>query len=384
MVGNASNPTIRTRLLVLPRVTGMRRRDNFSISTVNLQGDVVVAGTKQGFCFEDSFGYRRRRQSRRLLQARRRHHFGLGQLVLQAARRPVGRHPRRSRGAIQATGPVEHRQDTPIFDEGENRYPNVTEIYVNIAGARERKSPSWTEEANSGAQARSRRICLGSLSGTRDGPRRQDRTANAPRHWAIPKPSRIRVGIEGCRIPAVWNERRRCDLPGDARPVRPITNYVRVIDGDGPGHVLTGATQSHGRRRDDAGPGKRVFQQVTPEQAGSPSPGPLRVGAVPHAVGFPQRRGGGQRDRSRRRGRRSYASPDLKPRGRGASGDYVVTATWDGRRTSSDRVETLAGRQHHGRCTRRHLHRLEGLRRDDGAVDGSCRRAAGGPSSRSR
>ena len=32
--------------------------NNFSIyELVNLQGDVVVAGTKQGFCFEDSFKY---------------------------------------------------------------------------------------------------------------------------------------------------------------------------------------------------------------------------------------------------------------------------------------------------------------------------------------
>ncbi len=39
-------------------VTGITTSTHFSIyELVNLQGNVVVAGTKQGFCFEDSFKY---------------------------------------------------------------------------------------------------------------------------------------------------------------------------------------------------------------------------------------------------------------------------------------------------------------------------------------
>ena len=52
---------------------------DFSIyELLTLDGSVVVAGTKQGFCFEDSFKYRRWRQEPRIRLRQSGHHVGLG------------------------------------------------------------------------------------------------------------------------------------------------------------------------------------------------------------------------------------------------------------------------------------------------------------------
>lgn len=113
---------------------------NFSIyELVNLQGDVVVAGTKQGFCFEDNFKYEDGGKS---------HGYncddnngitsGWGdwyykQLVgqwIDITGVPEGRYIVRVR--------LNTGEFTPIFDEGENRYPNVTEVVVDIPNPRKK------------------------------------------------------------------------------------------------------------------------------------------------------------------------------------------------------------------------------------------------------
>ena len=105
----------------------------FSIyELLTLDRQVVVAGTKQGFCFEDSFKYEDGGKS---------HGYGCGfqgitsgwgdwyykQLVgqwIDITDVPAGEYIVR---VSLNTG-----QFSPIFDEGQNRYPNVTEVRVTI------------------------------------------------------------------------------------------------------------------------------------------------------------------------------------------------------------------------------------------------------------
>lgn len=111
--------------------------NNFSIyELVNLQGDVVVAGTKQGFCFEDSFKYEDGGKSNGYDCHDNGITSGWGdwyykQLVgqwIDITGVPEGQYIVRVR--------LNTGEFSPIFDEGENRYPNVTEVIVNIPSPR--------------------------------------------------------------------------------------------------------------------------------------------------------------------------------------------------------------------------------------------------------
>jgi lysyl oxidase len=113
--------------------------NNFSIyELVNLEGDVVVAGTKQGFCFEDSFKYEDGGKSSGYDCHNNGITSGWGdwyykQLVgqwIDITGVPEGRYLVRVR--------LNTGEDTPIFDEGEDRYPNVTQVYVDIPNPRKK------------------------------------------------------------------------------------------------------------------------------------------------------------------------------------------------------------------------------------------------------
>jgi hypothetical protein len=101
-------------------------------------GSVVVAGTKQGFCFEDSFKYEDGGKS---------HGYDCGYQGITSGwgdwyyKQLVGQW-------IDITGVPEGEYivrvsintgvSAPIFDEGENRYPNVVEVRVRIPSPRKK------------------------------------------------------------------------------------------------------------------------------------------------------------------------------------------------------------------------------------------------------
>ena len=99
---------------------------------------MVVAGTKQGFCFEDSFKYEDGGKSNGYDCHNNGITSGWGdwyykQLVgqwIDITGVPEGQYKVRVR--------LNTGEFTPIFDEGENRYPNVTEVLVNIPSPRKK------------------------------------------------------------------------------------------------------------------------------------------------------------------------------------------------------------------------------------------------------
>jgi hypothetical protein len=113
--------------------------NNFSIyELVNQQGNVVVAGTKQGFCFEDSFKYEDGGKSNGYDCHNNGITSGWGdwyykQLVgqwIDITGVPEGQYIVRVR--------LNTGEDHPIFDEGENRYKNVAEVAVTIPDPRKK------------------------------------------------------------------------------------------------------------------------------------------------------------------------------------------------------------------------------------------------------
>ena len=113
--------------------------NNFSIyELVDLQGSVVVAGTKQGFCFEDSFKYEDGGKSSGYDCHNNGITSGWGdwyykQLVgqwIDITGVPAGQYIVRVR--------LNTGEFHPIFDEGQNRYSNVTETLVTIPDPRKK------------------------------------------------------------------------------------------------------------------------------------------------------------------------------------------------------------------------------------------------------
>ena len=101
-------------------------------------GEVVVAGTKQGFCFEDSFKYEDGGKSYGYECGDQGITSGWGDWYYKQL---VGQW-------IDITGvpegdyivrvSINTGQFSPIFDEGENRYSNVTEVPVRIPSPRKK------------------------------------------------------------------------------------------------------------------------------------------------------------------------------------------------------------------------------------------------------
>ena len=111
----------------------------FSIyELLTLDGQVVVAGTKQGFCFEDSFKYEDGGKSRGYECVDQGITSGWGDWYYKQL---VGQW-------IDITGvpegdyivrvSINTGQFSPIFDEGENRYSNVTKVRITIPSPRKK------------------------------------------------------------------------------------------------------------------------------------------------------------------------------------------------------------------------------------------------------
>ena len=112
---------------------------NFSTyELLTLDGALVVAGTKQGFCFEDSFKYEDGGKSNGYDCHDQGISAGWGdwyykQLVgqwIDITGVPEGRYIVRVR--------LNTGDSAPLFDEGENRYSNVTQVVVNIPHPRKK------------------------------------------------------------------------------------------------------------------------------------------------------------------------------------------------------------------------------------------------------
>ena len=141
VIGDRSDPTNPyAPYFVFHSCHGHYHINNFSIyELVNPRtGNVVVAGTKQGFCFEDSFKYEDGGKSHGYDCHNNGITSGWGdwyykQLVgqwIDITGVPAGQYIVRVR--------LNTGEDTPIFDEGENRYSNVTEVIVNIPDPRKK------------------------------------------------------------------------------------------------------------------------------------------------------------------------------------------------------------------------------------------------------
>ena len=112
---------------------------NFSTyELLTLDGALVVAGTKQGFCFEDSFKYEDGGKSNGYDCHDQGISAGWGdwyykQLVgqwIDISGVPEGRYIVRVR--------LNTGDSAPLFDEGENRYSNVTQVIVDIPNPRKK------------------------------------------------------------------------------------------------------------------------------------------------------------------------------------------------------------------------------------------------------
>ena len=112
---------------------------NFSTyELLTLDGALVVAGTKQGFCFEDSFKYEDGGKSNGYDCHDQGISAGWGdwyykQLVgqwIDITGVPEGRYIVRVR--------LNTGDSAPLFDEGENRYSNVTQVVVDIPNPRKK------------------------------------------------------------------------------------------------------------------------------------------------------------------------------------------------------------------------------------------------------
>ena len=156
---------------------------------------------------------------------------------------------------------------------------------------------------------------------------------------------------------------------GTHDPMRPINNYVRVIDLAAPASRHTGATNNIGRRRLDDGDARNVLPAGHAAAGGRLAAVGRLAGALHHALGVPERRGREQRDREPPQGRRQELHrPDLEPRGQGAVRQELRHQRLRERPEPRRARRDVAGRQHHGRhAHRRHLLGLEGFRRRDGA-----------------
>ena len=111
----------------------------FSIyELLTLDGDVLVAGTKQGFCFEDSFKYEDGGKSHGYECSNQGITSGWGdwyykQLVgqwIDITGVPEGDY------VVRVS--INTGQSSPIFDEGQNRYPNVIQVPVRIPSPRKK------------------------------------------------------------------------------------------------------------------------------------------------------------------------------------------------------------------------------------------------------
>jgi Lysyl oxidase len=140
VVGDRSDPNNPyAEYFVYHQCHGHYHIKNFSIyELLTPDGKLVVAGTKQGFCFEDSFKYEDGGKSHGYECANQGISSGWGDWYYKQL---VGQW-------IDITGVPEGDYvvrvsintgvDSPIFDEGRNQYPNVIHVAVKIPSPRKK------------------------------------------------------------------------------------------------------------------------------------------------------------------------------------------------------------------------------------------------------
>jgi hypothetical protein len=144
VVGDRSDPTNPyAPYFVFHQCHGHYHIRYFSIYELRtLDNELVVAGTKQGFCFEDSFKYEDGGKSQGYDCAEQGITSGWGdwyykQLVgqwIDITDVPAGDY------IVRVS--INTGQFSPIFDEGEDRYSNVTEVRVTIPRPRNKVAGS--------------------------------------------------------------------------------------------------------------------------------------------------------------------------------------------------------------------------------------------------
>ena len=212
-------------------------------------------------------------------------------------------------------------------------------------------------------------ICLASLSGNAMAQDAKTVIANAQKALGDAKSITYSGSAKDVAFQQCGANAADMTCRGTHDPMRPINNYVRVIDLAAPASRHTGATNNPAGGGATTPIAGTFFQQVTPQQADVSQPWGHAARVLPHAVGLPERRGREQRDRDPPQGRRqAIHRPELEPHGQGALRQGLCHQRLRERQQPRRAGRDVAGRKHHGRhAHRRHLHGLERFRRRDGA-----------------
>ncbi len=125
---------------------------------------------------------------------------------------------------------------------------------------------------------------------------------------------------------------------GPHNPMRPINNYVRVIDLSAPASRATGTTNNIGAGGSTAVAAGTFFQQVSAQQADVSSPMGGICGTLHHPLGFPKRCVREQRDREQEEG--AYNVLTWSPKVKAPSGKNYVINGYVNDKNVVERVET--------------------------------------------
>ena len=147
---------------------------------------------------------------------------------------------------------------------------------------------------------------------------------------------------------------------GTHDPMRPITNYVRVIDLAAPTSRHTGGTMNFGAGGSTTVTPGTFFQQVTPQQADVSQPWAQSFELYITPWGFLERCGRERRNREpQERRRQELHDAELEPEGEGAVGQELHRQRLRERRQHRRARRDVGRREHHGRhARRRHVLRL--------------------------
>ena len=166
-------------------------------------------------------------------------------------------------------------------------------------------------------------------------------------------PSRIRDRRRTWRSSSAAPTRPQMICQGTHDPMRPITNYVRVIDLAAPASRHTGATNNIGAGGSTTLDARHVLPAGHAAAGGRLAAVGQLARVLPHAVGLPERRGREQRDREPPQGRRQELhGPDLEPDGQGAVRQELRDQRLRERQEPHRSRRDVARRQHHGRHAR--------------------------------
>ena len=171
-------------------------------------------------------------------------------------------------------------------------------------------------------------ICLASLCGNAMAQDAKTVIANAQKALGDPKSITYSGSAKDVAFQQCGANAAAMNCQGTHDPMRPINNYVRVIDLAAPASRHTGATNNPAGRRRDDGDARNVLPAGHAATGGRLATVGQLAGVLPHALGLPERCGREQRDREPPQGRRQELHrPDLEPRGQGAFRQEPTSST---------------------------------------------------------